>query len=113
MYHIRTERAENGAVCVERFLSTAPGTFDAILMDLQMPVMNGLDATRTIRGLGRADAAEIPIISMTANASPADMQSCLDAGMTRHLAKPLDIHQLLDALAACCKKPQENRQDPT
>lgn len=113
MYHIRTERAENGAICVERFLSTAPGTFDAILMDLQMPVMNGLDATRTIRGLGRADAAEIPIISMTANASPADMQSCLDAGMTRHLAKPLDIHQLLDALAACCKKPQENRQDPT
>ena len=112
MYHIRTERAENGAICVERFLSTAPGTFDAILMDLQMPVMNGLDATRTIRGLGRADAAEIPIISMTANASPADMQSCLDAGMTRHLAKPLDIHQLLDALAACCKKPQENRQDP-
>ena len=82
-------------------------------MDLQMPVMNGLDATRTIRGLGRADAAEIPIISMTANASPADMQSCLDASMTRHLAKPLDIHQLLDALAACCKKPQENRQDPT
>lgn len=113
MYHIRTERAENGAICVERFLSTAPGTFDAILMDLQMPVMNGIDATRTIRGLGRADAAEIPIISMTANASPADMQSCLDAGMTRHLAKPLDIHQLLDALAACCKKPQENRQDPT
>ncbi len=113
MYHIQTERAENGAICVERFLSTAPGTFDAILMDLQMPVMNGLEATRTIRGLGRADAAEIPIISMTANASPADMQSCLDAGMTRHLAKPLDIHQLLDALAACCKKPQENRQDPT
>lgn len=113
MYHIQTERAENGAICVERFLSTAPGTFDAILMDLQMPVMNGLDATRTIRGLGRADAAEIPIISMTANASPADMQSCLDAGMTRHLTKPLDIHQLLDALAACCKKPQENRQDPT
>lgn len=113
MYHIRTERAENGAICVERFLSTAPGTFDAILMDLQMPVMNGLDATRTIRGLGRADAAEIPIISMTANASPADMQSSLDVGMTRHLAKPLDIHQLLDALAACCKKPQENRQDPT
>lgn len=111
MYHIQTEHAENGAICVERFLSTPPGTFDAILMDLQMPVMNGLEATRILRGLNRADAADIPIISMTANAAPADMQDCLDAGMTRHLAKPLDIHQLLDALADCCGRRQENRQE--
>lgn len=90
-------------VCVERFLSTPPGTFDAILMDLQMPVMNGLEATRTIRGLGREDAGTIPILSMTANASPTDIRSCLEAGMTRHLAKPLDIHKLLAALAECCK----------
>lgn len=104
MYHVQTERAENGAVCVERFLSTPPGTFDAILMDLQMPVMNGLEATRTIRGLGREDAGAIPILSMTANALPADIRTCLEAGMTRHLAKPLDIHKLLAALAECCKK---------
>ena len=104
MYHVQTERAENGAVCVERFLSTPPGTFDAILMDLQMPVMNGLEATRTIRGLSREDAGAIPILSMTANASPSDIRSCLEAGMTRHLAKPLDIHKLLAALAECCKK---------
>ena len=104
MYHIQTERAKNGAVCVERFLSTPPGTFDAILMDLQMPVMNGLEATRTIRGLSRKDAGDIPILSMTANSSPADIRSCLEAGMTRHLAKPLDIHILLEALSECCKK---------
>lgn len=104
MYHIQTERAKNGAVCVERFLSTPPGTFDAILMDLQMPVMNGLEATRTIRGLSRRDAGDIPILSMTANSSPADIRSCLEAGMTRHLAKPLDIHRLLEALSECCKK---------
>lgn len=95
---------KNGAVCVERFLSTPLGTFDAILMDLQMPVINGLEATRTIRGLSRRDAGDIPILSMTANSSPADIRSCLEAGMTRHLAKPLDIHILLEALSECCKK---------
>ena len=95
---------KNGAVCVERFLSMPLGTFDAILMDLLMPVINGLEATRTIRGLSRRDAGDIPILSMTANSSPADIRSCLEAGMTRHLAKPLDIHILLEALSECCKK---------
>lgn len=88
------ERVENGQLAVERFQSAAPGTFDAILMDVQMPVMNGYDATRAIRALPRADAKTIPIIAMTANAFAEDEKAALDSGMDAHVPKPLDVDQL-------------------
>lgn len=84
----------NGQLAVERFEHAAQGEFDAILMDVQMPVMNGYDATRAIRSLARADAGTIPIIAMTANAFAEDEKEALDAGMDVHLAKPIDVELL-------------------
>lgn len=81
----------NGAQAVELFNSNEPGFFDAILMDMMMPVMDGVTATKAIRALGRSDAREIPIIAMTANAFKEDEMRCLAAGMNAHIAKPLDI----------------------
>lgn len=75
-------------------LRAGEGEFDAILMDVQMPVMNGYDATRAIRALEREDARTIPIIAMTANAFAEDEKEALDAGMDIHLAKPIDIELL-------------------
>ena len=83
--------AETGRLAVDAFITADPGTYDAILMDVQMPVMNGYDATREIRSLDRADAASIPIIAMTANAFAEDVKNALDAGMNDHIAKPIDI----------------------
>ena len=88
----------NGQLTVERFRQAAPGEFDAILMDVQMPVMNGYDATRAIRALDRRDAKEILIIAMTANAFAEDEKAALDAGMDAHVAKPIDIELLKKAI---------------
>ena len=85
---------ENGKLAVERFENSQEGEFDAILMDVQMPVMNGYDATRAIRALKREDARKIPIIAMTANAFAEDEREALNAGMDVHLAKPVDIELL-------------------
>ena len=85
------EIAENGQLAVECFANSQEGEFDAILMDVQMPVMNGYDATRAIRALGREDAGKIPIIAMTANAFAEDEKEALEAGMDVHLAKPIDV----------------------
>ena len=79
---------------VERYLEQPAGTFDAILTDLMMPVMDGCEAARAIRGSGRADAESIPIIALTANAFLEDMQKSKDAGMDAHLSKPVDIAAL-------------------
>ena len=93
----------NGASCdiypdgqklVEAFADVKPGDYDAILMDVQMPVMNGLDATRAIRRSGNPLGKTVPIIAMTANAFSEDVQNCLNAGMDAHVAKPLDISAL-------------------
>lgn len=84
----------NGAEAVKAFNDAAPGTFDAILMDIQMPEMNGFEATRAIRALSHPDARSIPIVAMTANAFAEDIQSALDAGMTAHVAKPVDMKVL-------------------
>ena len=92
------EIAENGRLAVERFRGAAPGEFDAILMDVQMPVMNGYEATRAIRALDRPDAGTIPIIAMTANAFAEDEKAALDAGMDAHVAKPIDIDLLKKAI---------------
>ncbi len=88
------EVAENGQIAVERFKNSAEGQFSAILMDVQMPVMNGYDATRAIRALQRSDAGTIPIIAMTANAFAEDEREALDAGMDVHLSKPIDVELL-------------------
>ncbi len=88
------EIAENGLLALERFRSSEKGEFDAILMDVQMPVMNGHEAARAIRALDREEAGSIPIIAMTANAFAEDEKAALDAGMDAHVPKPLDIEAL-------------------
>ncbi len=98
------ELVENGQQAVERFLASAEGEFDAILMDVQMPVMNGYDATRAIRALERGDAGQVPIIAMTANAFVEDEKEALNAGMNVHLAKPVDVELLRQILKEYVKK---------
>ncbi len=89
---------ENGRLALELFQRQAAGSFDLILMDIMMPVMNGLDATRAIRALDRPDAKTIPIIAMTANAYDEDVRHAREAGMNGHLAKPIDIGLLYRTL---------------
>ncbi len=88
------EIAANGQLAVERFRCSEPGEFDAILMDVQMPVMNGHEAARAIRSMDREDAGRVPIIAMTANAFAEDEKAALDAGMDAHVPKPLNMEQL-------------------
>ncbi len=94
---IELDWAENGQLCVEKFENSAIGYYDAILMDVRMPVMNGYEATGFIRKLEREDAA-IPIIAMTADAFTEDIQKCLECGMNDHLAKPIDIQDVVRKL---------------
>ena len=89
----------DGKQAVDRFLGDPPGTYDAILMDIMMPVMDGITAARTIRAAERPDAQTIPIIAMTANAFEEDAKKCLAAGMNAHIAKPLDIDKVIAAIA--------------
>lgn len=99
MYGITCDHAEDGSVCVEMFRESSIHTYDAILMDMQMPVMDGLQATSAIRNLNKPGAHSIPIIAMTANAFKDDIQRCLDAGMNMHMSKPVNMEKLLKALA--------------
>ena len=91
MFGITTERAENGVVCVEKMSQAKKGDYDLIFMDIQMPEMNGLEATRKIRRLDDPWACNIPIIAMTADAFSENVTECLNAGMNGHIAKPIDI----------------------
>jgi CheY-like chemotaxis protein len=91
MYGITSERAENGRICVEKMASASEGKYDLIFMDIQMPEMNGLDATRNIRALDDPWASSIPIVAMTADAFSENVTECLNAGMNGHIAKPIDI----------------------
>ncbi len=88
------ERAENGQACAEMFKNNPPGYYDAILMDIRMPVMNGYEATGVIRALPRPDAKTVPIIAMSADAFSEDVQRCLDSGMNGHTAKPIDVDEV-------------------
>lgn len=88
------DRAENGKICLERIASVPPGTYDAVFMDIQMPEMNGMEATKHIRQLPNVQNRTIPIVAMTADAFAEDVQACLDCGMNGHIAKPIDIHKL-------------------
>ena len=98
MEEISSEWAENGQIAVEMFAQSGENHFDAILMDMRMPVMDGLAATREIRGLDRPDAGTVPIIALTANAFEEDVQQCLQAGMNEYLSKPVGIDALVLAL---------------
>ncbi|MCI9461949.1 MAG: response regulator, partial [Oscillibacter sp.] len=85
--------AENGRICVDKFEASPVGFYDAVLMDLRMPVMTGYEATEAIRNMDRPDK-DIPIIAMTADAFSEDIKKCLDAGMNAHVAKPIDIREV-------------------
>ena len=92
------ETAEDGREALNMVSASTPGTYDAILMDIQMPVMDGYEAARAIRRLENPELAQIPILAMTANAFPEDVRAALDAGMQAHIAKPVDIVQLMREL---------------
>ncbi len=95
MHGITAERAENGQLAVDRMKNAEKGDFDLIFMDIQMPVMNGLDAARAIRALPDPWAAGIPIIAMTADAFSENVAECIAAGMNGHIAKPIDMKLVL------------------
>ncbi len=93
------EEAENGSECVNMLLKAEPGSYDAVLMDIQMPVMDGYKATQEIRNISNPEIANVPIIAMTANAFDEDKKRCLEAGMNGHLGKPLDVEKLMKELS--------------
>ena len=99
MNGISCERAEDGAICVDKFKAAAPGTYNGILMDLQMPVMDGIAASCAIRELDHPDAKQIPIIAITANVFAKDIERCRLAGMNEHLSKPINIRRLISILS--------------
>ena len=96
---VTCERAVNGLEAVSMFQSKPVGYYDGVLMDIQMPEMNGYEATRAIRALNRSDAVDIPIVAMTANAFAEDVQKSLEAGMNAHIAKPVDLKILKSVLS--------------
>ncbi len=98
MYGIKSQRAENGKVAVDMLKSIQPADYDVVFMDIQMPVMNGLEATREIRKLENPYAAGIPIIAMTADAFSENVAECFEAGMNGHIAKPIDINNVIKEL---------------
>ena len=105
MREMEAEHAANGREAVEMFESHAPGYYDAILMDMRMPELDGLKATKIIRGMDREDAKTIPIIALTANAFDEDVQLSMQAGLNAHLAKPVEPDALYEIL--------ESRDSPT
>ncbi len=95
--------ADDGAVAVDKMKAFEPGQYDLILMDIQMPIMNGYEATRHIRALSDPAAAHIPIVAMTANAFEEDRKAAFDSGMNGHIAKPIDIHRVMEVLGEILK----------
>ena len=94
MTGLQIETAENGRIALDMVTASADGYYDLVFMDIQMPVMNGYDAARGIRGLGRGYTDQLPIIAMTANAFAEDVVMAKDVGMNEHIAKPLDMEKL-------------------
>ena len=98
MKEMDVDLAENGKIAVEMFNSHPEGYYDAILMDMRMPEMDGLEATKGIRAMDRKDAKRIPIIALTANAFDEDIKQSLQAGMNAHLSKPVEPEHLYQTL---------------
>ncbi len=103
-YEITAERAENGRICVDKINAAPEGTYDAILMDIQMPVLNGNDAAREIRKSDKEYVKNIPIIAMTANAFAEDVIASKEAGMNGHVSKPIDMQNLIKELRSALKE---------
>ena len=97
------EHAENGRITVDMFEKSEPGYYDAVLMDIRMPELTGIEAATAIRALDRADAKTIPIIALTANAFDEDVRRSLQAGMNAHLSKPYSRNCCLRLSRECCK----------
>ena len=110
---VTCERVLNGQAAVERFRQMPPGYYDAVLMDIQMPVMNGYEAARAIRSLDRPDGKNVPIVAMTANAFAEDVRNSREAGMNAHLAKPIDIKALMKALEELLPNPGQRPGNPS
>ena len=106
---LKVERVEDGLQCVNRIEQMPSGTYDLVLMDIQMPNMDGYKATRCIRRFEDKKKAEIPIIAMTANAFAEDRKRAFDAGMNGHIAKPIDIEKLGAVILSVLNR-QENLQ---
>lgn len=106
-----TTIVNDGQQAVDIFSRNKPGSFDAILMDIMMPEMDGLSATKAIRALDREDAKTIPIIAMTANAFDEDEKKCMEAGMNAHLVKPLDIQKMKEAVCRYLNKQNDRQGD--
>ena len=106
MRYIDADLAENGKIAVEMFAEHEPGYYDAVLMDMRMPVMDGLEAARTIRAMDREDARTIPIIALTANAFDEDVQRSMQAGLDAHLSKPVEPDALFRTLEELIAKQQ-------
>jgi CheY-like chemotaxis protein len=100
---IESTPAVNGKEALDKFTASPVGTFDVILMDVMMPIMNGIDATRAIRSSSHPQAKTIPIIAMTANAYKEDEEKVIEAGMNAHVAKPVDVDILMSVLAKYVK----------
>ncbi|XCP83519.1 response regulator [Roseburia hominis] len=97
---LKLDWAENGQICVDMFSQSEVGFYDAVLMDIRMPVMNGYEATDVIRGMDRPDAS-LPIIAMTADAFSEDIQRCMEHGMNAHMSKPIDMKEITRILSKC------------
>ena len=98
------DEAVNGAIAVEKVRASAPGEYDLILMDIQMPVMDGWQAAQAIRGLANPALASIPIVALSANVFQSDINKSLDSGMEAHLTKPIDIPALLKTIERILKR---------
>ena len=107
---LETEWAENGEICLEKFEQSKEGYYDAVFMDIRMPVMTGYEATEAIRALARPDAETIPIIAMTADAFSEDVQHCLDCGMNAHTSKPVNMNEIVFLLRKYILKESFNQQ---
>lgn len=103
MREIEADLAENGRIAVEKYMKHDPGYYDAILMDMRMPEMDGLEATKAIRSLDREDAKKIPVIALTANAFDEDVERSMQAGLNAHLSKPVDPELLFETLETLIK----------
>ena len=103
MRGMEAELAGNGQIALDMFKDHEAGYYDAILMDMRMPVMDGIEATRQIRSLDRPDAKEIPIIALTANAFDEDVQRSMQAGLNAHLSKPVEPEALFETLEGLVK----------
>lgn len=102
--NLNVDHAENGQIAVDKFLTAPIGTYDIILMDIQMPVMNGYQATKAIRSSSHPNAKSIPIFAMTADAFTENVAEALSAGMNGHIAKPIDTHILYRTLRNCIQQ---------